>query len=292
MNKPIFSLAACAYVLIVLPVLAAEPETYSLRYKFQPGETVRWRVEHRSMVRAAVSTSTQNTETLSISMKAWRVAEVDADGAATFEHRVEWIDMRQQLTGRDEIRYDSRKDTAVPPGFEDAAKSVGVPLSVIKINAQGKVLHRERKQPGGPTNNDGWITVPLPEQPVPVGHVWSMPLDIDIPLPGGGVKRIKAVQQFVLEEVKNGVAVIRVSTDVLTPITDPAIEAQLVQRESSGRVWFDVEAGRVLNQQMDTDKHVVGFRGDASSIHYVNRFIERLEPAEIRAAGREKSGSR
>ncbi|NLE56792.1 MAG: hypothetical protein GX616_00415 [Planctomycetes bacterium] len=94
------------------------------------------------------------------------------------------------------------------------------------------------------------------------------------------MKRIQAVQQFKLEEVKTGVAVIRVSTDILTPISDPAIESQLVQREAAGRVWFDIDAGRVLRQEMETDKRVIGFRGDASSIHYVNRFTERLAKRE------------
>ena len=92
------------------------------------------------------------------------------------------------------------------------------------------------------------------------------------------MKKIKAIQQFVLEDVKTGVATIRVSTDILTPINDPAVESQLVQREASGRVRFDIDAGRILGEQMDIDKHVVGFRGDASSIHYVNRFSERLLP--------------
>ena len=84
-----------------------------------------------------------------------------------------------------------------------------------------------------------------------------------------------------MEEVKTGVATIRFSTDVLTPVTDPMVESQLVQRESVGRVRFDIDEGRILSQQIDIDKHVVGFRGDASSIHYVNRFSERLAPAEI-----------
>ena len=42
--------------------------------------------------------------------------------------------------------------------------------------------------------------------------------------------------------------------------------------QSAGRVRFDIDEGRVLGQQMDIDKPVVGFRGDASSIHYVNRY--------------------
>ncbi len=271
----------------VLSAVAGESGKYTLRYKFHPGETIRWEVEHRSNVRATVSGTTKTTETLSISVKAWRLIDVRPDGAATFEHSVERVDMRQKLTGRDEVRYDSRTDAKPPVGFEDVARSVGVPLSVVTIDAKGKVLHRERRDVKTAAQNEGWMTIPLPEQPVPVGHTWSLPQDIDIPLESGGVKRVKAIQQFTLEEVRTGVATIRVSTEVLTPITDPAIESQLVQREAAGRVRFDIDAGRIIGQQMDIDKHVVGFRGQASSIHYVNRFSERLLPERGRTARRD-----
>jgi hypothetical protein len=193
--------------------------------------------------------------------------------------------MRQKLSGCEEVRYNSRTDAKPPAGFEHVAKSVGVPLSVVTMDARGKILRRVRKtsEPNpaaaasSPTSvSDGWMTIPLPEEPVGIGQSWSLPQDIDIPLESGGTKRIKAIQQFVLEEVKTGVAVIRVSTDILTPINDPAIESQLVQRESAGRVRFDIDAGRILGQQMDIDKNVVGFRGDASAIHYINRFSERF----------------
>ena len=39
-----------------------------------------------------------------------------------------------------------------------------------------------------------------------------------------------------------------------------------------------MDAGRIIGQQIDTDKHVVGFRGQASSLHYVNRFSEQWIP--------------
>ena len=102
-----------------LTAAAGEPEKYTLRYKFQPGETIRWEVEHLSMVRATVSRHTQTTETSSTSLKAWRVADVRPDGTATFEHRVEWVDMRQKLTGRDEVHYDSRTDGQAAAGLRD-----------------------------------------------------------------------------------------------------------------------------------------------------------------------------
>jgi hypothetical protein len=276
-------LAALLLAAAALSSAAGEAQKYTLRYKFHPVETLRWEVEHRSKVRATVSGTTQTTDTLSASVKVWRVAGVLPDGTATFEHRVDWVDMRQTLSGTKEVHYDSRTGEKPPPGFEDAAKSVGVPLWIIKMDAHGKVLHREDLKPrpaaaqaNAPPHNEGWMTIPLPVEPVPVGFAWSLPLDINVPLENGAVKKVKAVQQFALEEVKTGVATIRVSTDILTPITDPAVESQLVQRESAGTVRFDIDEGRVLGQQMDIDKHVVGFRGEASSIHYENRFSERL----------------
>ena len=72
------------------------------------------------------------------------------------------------------------------------------------------------------------------------------------------------------------VATISVESQILTPINDPAIEAQLIQRLSAGTIRFDIAAGRVLSQQLDLDRNVIGFSGTASSMHYVTRFTEQL----------------
>jgi hypothetical protein len=268
---------------------AAEPEKYALRYRFHPGETLRWNVEHRSMVRTAVSGAEQTVETVSDSEKVWRVMVVKPDGTVTFDQLVPWVDMRQIRPGTSDVRYDSRADAKPPVGFEDVAASVGVPLSIVTMDAQGKILQRQRKVTKGVAANDGPITIPLPDEPVAVGHVWTFPCDIDIPLESGGVKKIKAVQQFKLESVKTGVASIRVSTQIISPVTDPAIEAQVVQREGAGVVRFDIDAGRIIGQQMDVDKHVVGFRGQASSLHYVTRFSEQWIPETAKSIASKSS---
>jgi hypothetical protein len=165
------------------------------------------------------------------------------------------------------------------------AEAVGVPLSRITMDARGTVIDRKQlnAKPGAKASV-GQITIPLPEEAIEVGHVWSVPHPIDLNLPKGGIKKIQAVQKFKLLDVQTGVATIHVSTQILTPITDPALESQLIEHSAAGTVRFDVDAGRVLGQQMDLDKHCVGFRGDASSLHYLNRFTERLLPQETAQA--------
>lgn len=274
----------------VTPAAGAAPKAdakkYTLRYRFHPGETLRWEVEHRSKVDTTVSDTTKTAETLSKSVKVWRVQDAQPDGTATFEHLVESVDMRQKMNGAAEVRYNSRTDKKAPLGFEHVARSVGVALSIVTMDTRGNVLKRVRKQAKAGTKSDGQMTIPLPEEAVPVGHTWSRPHEIHVKLPTGGIKRVEARQTFTLQGVKTGVATIEVATQILTPIHDPKVESQLIQRESTGTVRFDVDAGRILTQQMELDKRVVGFHTDASTVHYLTRFTERLLPSATKTAGR------
>src|SRR5690606_6039881 len=100
----------------------------------------------------------------------------------------------------------------------------------------------------------------------------------------GKVKRVKTRQQYTLESVETGIATISVKTQVLTPVNDPKLEAQLVQQLTNGEVRFDIEAGRVRSKQMDWDELVIGFSGADSTLKYLARFTEENLPASERVA--------
>ena len=261
-------------------------EKYTLRYRFEPGQTVRWEVVQRGRLRTTISGTTQTDDTVTKSVKVWKVRQVDPDGKTAFVHSVDEVDMWHKLGGSAEVRYNSKTDKKAPVGYESVAKSVGKPLTIVEMDARGKILMRERTAANTSPPTEAQMAIPLPEEPVPVGHSWSFPYDVDVALESGGVKRIKTRQRFTLESVKTGVATIRFATQILTPIHNPAIEAQLIQRESSGTARFDLEAGRILSQQTDLDKRVVGFRGPASSLHYRTRLTEKLLPAPDQTAQR------
>jgi len=255
-------------------------EKFLLRYQFRTGETLRWKVSRQTKTDANIDGESQVTETSSQSVKCWRVIDVKPDGTATFEHSVESVDMCNLLPGQEEVRYNSRTDKTVPPAFQNVAQSVGVSLSIFTLDSRGTILKRERKQATmAMQNRQGQVTLPLPKEAIAVGHTWSQPQDIEVPLRTGGIKRVKSRQKFTLRRVKTGVATIEIVTQILTPIHDPAIEAQLVQREMKGTIRFDIDAGRILSQKMDLDKHVVGFHTGASSVRYVTRFSEELLPS-------------
>ena len=278
--------------LLTLPVLSAaeakkpEPEKFKLRYQFKPGETLRWEVVHRSKTDTTIARNTQTAETFSKSAKVWRVIDVEPDGTATFEHRVEDVEMRQKMNDQDEVSYDSRSDEEVPLGFQQVAQSVGVPLMAVIMDDRGNVRKRQRMKAKTAKQGEGEITIRLPEQPVPVGHTWSFPEDVTVTLASGGFDKIQVRHTYTLLSVKTGVATIEVGTQILTPVDDPRIESQLIKHHSTGKVRFDIDAGRILSQQMDLDKQVVGFHTDASTVHYMTRLTEKLLPSTVKTASR------
>lgn len=255
----------------------ASAATYPLAYQFEPGQRLRWEVVHRATIKTTIQGTTQTAKTKSESVKVWQMEEApETEEEITFTHLVESVKMVNEISGRAQVEYDSEKDAAPPAGFADVAKAIGVPLTVFRIDRQGKVLHREEKhvQPGA--QGDTPIAIPLPADPVPIGHVWSEPHEVRVMVQGGSNRAINTRRRLELASVQSGIAVIKVDYQILTPVNDPAVEAQLVQRLASGEVRFDIDAGRVVSQQMDVDKHVLGFSGPTSSMHYLMRFTERL----------------
>lgn len=249
--------------------------TYTLRYKFQPGETLRWNVVQLVTVDTKIRGTQQTAKTRSASTKSWRVESVDANGATTFVHRVDDAQMWQSVSGRPDVKYDSRVDATAPREYEHVAKSVGVPLATITMSASGRVLGRQNAQPQfspGPAE----LTIPLPEGPVRTGAKWHVPDEVRVRLEDGRVQRVVTRQVFTLQKVETGVATIGIRTEVLTPVNDPKVEAQLVQRLANGTAKFDIDAGRLRSKQVDLDETVIGFSGPDSVMQYLARVTEEL----------------
>lgn len=124
-----FLSTAVAAVFIFLAVDAtasAEPKStgkaYQLQYKFRRGETLRYQVKHRANVRTTIDSKTQQVESQSDSVKAWKVTDVLPNGEMEFVHVVESINMTNQTPGGKPNHYNSETDAVPPTGFEKAAR--------------------------------------------------------------------------------------------------------------------------------------------------------------------------
>jgi hypothetical protein len=257
--------------------------TYDLRYKLATGDVLRYDVKHRASFRTTIDKTTQEAQTKTDSVKLWKITDVLPNGDMEIVNVVDHVRMVHQLPEREPVDYDSREDKTPPPGFEDTARAIGVPLSVVRINAAGKVLRRDVKLQQQNVEEDTPIVVRLPDKPVTIGETWDDSFDVKVSLENGGTKTIQTRRRHKLAGVKSGIATIEVTYQVLSPI-DPFIESQLVQRLMEGEVKFDIASGRVASQQMDIDKRILGFAGPTSSMHYVTRMEEKIVTAKPEVA--------
>jgi len=262
--------------------------SYRLQYKFSPDEAIRTKVVHLVAVETKIRGVTETAKTRSVSTKAWKITDVDEQGNGTFVYVVENVSMWQQVSGRQEVRYDSAKDEKPPPEYRHVAESVGVPMATVTIAPNGEIVKREKARaqfnPG-----IGELTIRLPDHAIKAGTKWTTSGELPVrPRPDTPVKRVKIRQVYILEKVQTGVATISVETQILTPVNDPAIQSQLVQRIKKGEIKFDVDAGHVISQQMDIDETVIGFSGPDSMMKYLARHTEEEVKEEAVAA---KSGT-
>ena len=262
---------ACVLATVLAVVMTGEvtvPETVHLRYVFRRGDTVASRVEHRALTETTMNGVTESVETMTDSTRTWRVGLVDAAGAATLEQSVNDVTMTSRSSDRGEIRWASSGDAEPPPGYEAVPASLGVPLVRLTVSPAGLVLERRELRPCPAAASGDLVIVPLPEEPVPVGHIWTVPDEVIVEVPNGPRKAVRTRLRYRLEAVHDGLATIAVDTTVLTPLDDPRLEARLLERIWDGTIRFDIEAGRITSRRTAIDRRVVGFGGPQSSVRY------------------------
>jgi hypothetical protein len=264
--------------------------TYDLRYKLKRGDVLRYDVSHRASIRSTIDKTTESAQTRTDSVKAWKVTDVLPTGDIEFTNVVEKVHMVNQLPDHDPTEYDSSTDKTPPPGYEDAAKAVGVPISVMQITPHGKTIRRDLKVHNQGADNDAPIVLRLPDKRVAIGATWDEPFDLTVKLPDNGSKLIQTRRHHKLTDVKNGIATIEVTYQVLSPI-DARIETQIVQKLMQGEVRFDIEKGQVVSQHMEIDKRIIGFAGPTSNMQYVMKMEEKLLKEDSPLAGKPKSST-
>lgn len=263
--------------------------TYSLAYKFSPGEQFRTKVIHMATVETKIKGVAQKTQSRTVSTRQWKIKAVAANGNITFENIVDRVEMWNSVEGRQEVKYDSAVDQAAPPEFERVANSIGKVLATVTIDPHGRIVGRENSQPHF-NPGIGELTIPFPNVAVKAGASWSIPEEVKVRLEDGSVKKISTQQRYRLEKVEAGVATISLQTETLTPVNDPKVQVELVQRLQKGTIRFDLDAGRLIHKQLDMDQAIFGYSGDDSHMQYLARFTEEpvvaAEVAGQRAAQR------
>ncbi len=265
---------------------AAPANTYLLRYQLAAEESIRYLVTHVAKTKTRIRGAEEVSHVHTVSEKLWEVKDVTAEGAMTFVHSVQSVEMMQQAGDAEEVRWDSRSGDAPPLIFETVAEQLNTPLSTVTINPRGQETNRQKHAGTEANLGMGGLTLSLPEEPIAVGYSWSVPREIKARAESGEVKLVKARDTYKLEKVQTGVATLTIRSEVLTPMEEASVKAQIVQQLSNGNIRFDIDSGRVISKQLDWDETVVGFQGHNSLMEYRARVTEQLIDGPVRTARR------
>lgn len=256
-------------------------ESYLMRYKMTPGLRISSEVTHLAKTDTKIESTEQASTSRTVSHKMWEVIS-EQNGTITFEYRILDIDMSQKVGDGPELTYSSEKSDPVLPQFQAAADSIGKVISTVTIDPQGLIIARSDEN-NPPNLGMGDITLPVPEKAVAIGATWETPREMRIRREDGSQKQVKFRELYKLEKVSSGIATVSVRSEMITIISDPKEEAQVLQQLSNGIIKFDLDAGRMISKELTWDKRVVGFAGAGSTMEYSARLDEQVTKTESTA---------
>lgn len=270
----------------------AKGPTYQLRYKFEKGEVVQYEsvqsVKFISQFKDTVETASNRTET----KKKFRVLDVHADGSADLELVIDWVRMKARFSEDDPgLEFDSSDPGAKSQAkFRDVLKNVGKPQAHLKCSSTGKVLKVTDLSLLSPTptgsrpvqlkdvsgqDDFNFLTV-LPAEPIAVGGSWKEKSEIKVVAEDNLKVTVQLQRIYTLSAVEGNQATISFRTSVLTPINNSTISIQLIQRETFGKLIFDMERGNVVSRSIESDKSIISPVGPNTAMHSTSTFIERI----------------
>jgi len=118
----------------------------------------------------------------------------------------------------------------------------------------------------------------MSKTPVKIGDTWKDRFQTDVTVEKTLKKDVTLQRTYKLEKVEGSIATIKLNTGLITPINDPQIEVQLIQRSPAGTIKFDLEQGRIVSMDTVVNQTVLGAFGPKSLMSAVTNSKEKLLP--------------
>ncbi|MCA9082000.1 MAG: hypothetical protein KDA58_15670 [Planctomycetaceae bacterium] len=239
-----------------------------LRYRFQAGQVVRYSVTMRDEYTIQVGAASDEPYTEQNSVKQYRVLQVNDDGSARLELKLESAKLTVVNEGQTR-EFDSSANNNQDPVFASLQNMLGKPhlqatASPLGMLSELKLLIGAKETPYEVSHSALDAFVPLPETPVAVGASWREDLEFPVRVTETLTKQVKAQRRFHLLSIENGQATIQYETKIISPVSEPDEEIQLIRRPTRCTLVLDLERGVMVSKTVTLDNTVTNFGGGPS----------------------------
>lgn len=243
--------------------VSEDAKTYQLRYHFTKGQDLHYVCPNGASYLVEYAQAKDTVLHTSMFLRHLTVVDVNPDGTANVQLVLDRAYLTAKNAGVDSI-YNSEKPDQVPTEFASVHASIGKAQN-FRLSPQGKILPIEG-QPDSAEQID--LVLGLPEQPIAIGATWKDRMEISVHISKDSklFRPVKMERRFELQGVEQGIATIRMSTVLLSPVNDPYQESLIMQHRPSGVIRFDLEKGYLIDSRLQVDEKVVGHEGPGSAL--------------------------
>ncbi len=298
----VLSLFVCQ-ILAPVSVLHAEEDaaTYSLRFKFTPGEFAHYTVDAQNQFTVELNGVKETTVNSTQTQKHYRVVGVDESGNATLETMIDRVQMSVQFNGGTPATFDSirpvekdleqfvpiRKTIGRPSRIVYSPKGEVITVLELQKNADGSVFKEKqdkkniKKLDNEKSRSLGFL-IPLPEDSVKIGGSWNEDFEAEVSVSKVLRKKVPIRRIFTLKSVEGDLAVISFKTKIMERLNDPKFSIQLIQKTPSGTIKLDMDKGVIVSQDVSLDKAQVGVFDGQGAMRAITSVVETLvDPASL-----------
>jgi hypothetical protein len=261
--------AAWAFGASAPPAASAEV----LRWKFKPGETLRFSVEQKLiMSMKSAETERKSNRTQNVEMS-WKILGVGPDGTAEITQKIERIRMREESPPLMTFDFDSAAGKADQPGYEAVTKQLKAQVGAeftFKMKPTGEIADIQLSEstlkglrepsPSGPEPEVAEKALKesllqssppsFPDTPLEVGKTWtSKPARVPLPFATLVMERTFSFQGPDPKSPNLQLVGIEVSAKI-EPVEGADVKAAIRRQEGRGSMTIDSEAGRVVNVRL------------------------------------------
>jgi hypothetical protein len=243
-----------------------------LRWKLKAGQALQVELTQKSELETTVAGKPLKMNVEMLMGLAWQVEAVDEQGIARVAQSFTRLKLKLDAPRQDPIEYDSSAQTKPTGPAKDVADALGPLIGArifVSLNDRGEIVDvkpsdeaaklldspaaarlKETFSKDGLTDLLKQSAAVLPEKAVEPGATWTVPAASQSPL---GPIKLTHKYTYVGSEVRSGRPLEKISVETKLELQEAKGKLKLIEQKQSGLLFFDAQAGRFVETQIDQE---------------------------------------